>query len=204
MTSWVTDVVVSAGYTGILLLMFMESVFPPIPSEVIMPLAGYVASQGKLSVVGVALAGMAGSVLGALPLYHAGRRLGEERLTRHAERHGRWLALSPSDIRKAKSWFDRHGMAAVFFGRLVPGIRSLISIPAGIARMNLALFIGLTALGTALWSGLLAYVGYFLGRNFAQAANVLDPLSAIVLTGVAAVYIWRVIRFKDTRTRAPD
>ena len=196
MTGWVTNLVVSAGYTGIVLLMFMENVFPPIPSEVIMPLAGYVASQGTLSVVGVALAGTVGSILGALPLYYAGRKVGEERLCRYAQRHGRWLALSPSDIRKAKGWFDRHGMAAVFFCRLVPGIRSLISIPAGIARMNLALFMGLTALGAGLWSGLLAYLGYFLSRNFEQVANILDPISAVVLAGVAALYLWRVIRFK--------
>jgi membrane protein DedA with SNARE-associated domain len=105
----------STGYFGILLLMFVENVFPPIPSEFIMPLAGYMAAQGKLSLFGIILAGMAGSVLGALPLYYLGGRLGEDCLKEFADNHGRWLTLSRKDIERAKRWFDKHGGAAIFF-----------------------------------------------------------------------------------------
>ena len=196
MTGWATGVVASAGYLGIVLLMFVENVFPPIPSELIMPLAGYVVSQGKLTLAGVTLAGMLGSVLGALPLYYAGRRLGLERLSRFADRHGCWVAVTRKDIARAKGWLDRHGVLAVLIGRLVPGVRSLVSVPAGIARMNLALFLVLTAVGTGIWAGVLAYLGYFLGSNFSRIAEVLDPLSAVVFGTIAVLYVLRVIRFR--------
>jgi membrane protein DedA with SNARE-associated domain len=201
MTNWAAGLVASAGYSGIVLLMFLENVFPPIPSELIMPLAGYTVSQGTLTLVGVTLAGMLGSVLGALTLYYAGRKLGQERLCRAADRHGRWLAMSRGDILRARSWLDRHGALAVLAGRLVPGIRSLVSIPAGVARMNLALFLLCTCVGTAAWAGLLAYLGFVLGSRFSRVADVLDPLSAAVLIGVAAIYLWRVVRFRRPPVR---
>src|SRR5687768_12601891 len=122
------DVMPSTGYAGIVFLMCLENVVPPIPSELIMPLAGYLAGSGKLSFIGVVIAGTAGSMLGALPLYYMGRKLGEERLKHLADRYGRWLTVSRKDIERAKGWFDRHGGATVLFCRLIPGIRSLISI----------------------------------------------------------------------------
>lgn len=157
MLGWITGLMNSMGYAGVVLLMFLENVFPPIPSELIMPLAGFTARQGKLAFVGVVLAGMVGSVLGALPLYYAGRLLGKERIKAWADRNGKWLALSGDDIEKADAWFDRHGDKGVFLGRLVPGVRSLLSIPAGLSGMALPKFLLYSALGTGLWAALLAY-----------------------------------------------
>lgn len=199
MASWVIGFISSTGYWGIVLLMFVENVFPPIPSEVIMPLAGYMIVQGKLTFLGITAAGMAGSVLGALPLYHAGRKLGKDRVKRYADRHGRWLTVSGHDIERASRWFDRHGGAAVLLCRLIPGVRSLISIPAGINGMNLLSFLGYTSVGTALWAALLAYIGYVLGSNFSKVGEYLDPVSWIVFGAIGIFYIVRVMMHKGAK-----
>jgi membrane protein DedA with SNARE-associated domain len=190
------DLIYATGYFGIVFLMFIENVFPPIPSEVIMPLAGYMATQGKLSFVGIVIAGTFGSVLGALPFYYLGRIISEDRLNRLADKHGRWLTISRSDIGRAKGWFDRRGGLAVFICRLIPGIRSLISIPAGINKMNLALFLAYTAAGAMIWTALLAYLGYFLGSSFRKVGDYLDPVASVVWGIVAVIYVVRVIRYK--------
>lgn len=194
MATWIIGIVSSTGYFGVVLLMFIENVFPPIPSEVIMPLAGYMVAQGKLAMAGVVLAGMAGSVLGALPLYYLGHKLGEKRLKDFADKHGRWLTLSGKDIERSKLWFDRHGGTTVLFCRLIPGIRSLISIPAGLAGMRLLPFLAYTAAGTGAWAALLAYLGYFLGSNFTQVGAYLDPVSWFVFGVLAIIYVYRVVR----------
>jgi membrane protein DedA with SNARE-associated domain len=191
MLEWMTEIMNALGYAGIVFLMFLENVFPPIPSEIIMPLAGFTATQGRLSFVGVVIAGMVGSVLGALPLYYLGARVGEHRLVAWADRHGRWLTVSGEDVKRASAWFNRHGGKAVFFGRLVPGIRSLISIPAGISEMNLPLFLLYSAIGTGLWAAFLAYLGYLLGKNYEQVDAYLGPVSYIVLGALAAAFaVW--------------
>jgi membrane protein DedA with SNARE-associated domain len=194
MAQWILRMMSAAGSPAIVLLMFVENVFPPIPSELIMPLAGYLVSQGRLSLAGVILAGTIGSVLGALPLYWAGRKVGEERLKELADRHGRWVTVSSGEIEAARRWFDRHGAAAVFFCRLVPGVRSLISIPAGIAAMKLPAFLACTTAGSALWVGLLAWLGHIVGANFERVGEYLDPVSYAVLGGLAVWYVWRVVR----------
>jgi membrane protein DedA with SNARE-associated domain len=194
MARWVMDVVLSTGYAGIVFLMCLENVVPPIPSELIMPLAGYLAGSGKLSGIGVVIAGTAGSMLGALPLYYMGRKLGEERLKHLADRYGRWLTVSRKDIERSKGWFDRHGGATVLFCRLIPGIRSLISIPAGISGMNFALFMLYTAIGTAVWTALLVYLGYVLGRNFKLVDQYLDPATWVVFGLIVGAYVYRVVR----------
>jgi membrane protein DedA with SNARE-associated domain len=199
MAEWVIDWVSGAGYAGIVALMFLENVFPPIPSEVIMPLAGYLSSQGKLSLPGVIAAGTLGSVLGALPLYWVAAKLGEDRLANFADRRGRWLTLSREDIERAGRWFDRHRGASVFFGRLVPGLRSLISLPAGVERMPLPSFLLLTTAGSALWSGLLAGVGQVLGSRFERVSEVFDPLSWVLLALIAGGYAWRVATHRGAR-----
>ena len=140
MVEWITAVIASSGYFGIALLMFAENLFPPIPSELIMPFAGFVAARGDLHPVGVVAAGVTGSLLGAIPWYLAGRWLGGERLKRLADRHGRWLTASRQDLQRAEDWFNRYGWLAVLLGRLVPAVRTLISIPAGATRMPLPTF----------------------------------------------------------------
>ena len=196
MATWVTDTIYSLGYAGIVVLMVLENVFPPIPSEVIMPLAGFMVSQGKFSLIGIIAAGTAGSVLGALPFYYIGRWINEERLKALADRYGRWLTVSGNDIERSKAWFDKHGRTAIILGRLVPAVRSLISIPAGIVRMNLAIFLTYTTVGTALWTALLAFLGYYLGSNFGRVGEYVDKISWLVIAAIVLIYIVRVIRHK--------
>ena len=194
MLEWITGIMNSMGYLAIVFLMFLENVFPPIPSELIMPLAGFTATQGKLALVGVVLAGTLGSVLGALPLYYLGKIVGENRLKNWADKYGKWLTVSRQDIEKAQAWFDKHGVAAVFFGRLVPGVRSIISVPAGIANMNLPLFLIYTTLGAGIWTSMLAYAGYLLGGNYAKVEKFVSPFSYGVLGLVVVVYLVRVVK----------
>lgn len=182
----------AGGYFGIVFLMFVENIFPPIPSEFIMPLAGFMVTQGKFSFVGIIIAGTAGATTGAIPFYFLGRKLGEQRLKNFADRHGRWLTVSGADIERANRWFDRHGALAVFFCRLIPGIRSLISIPAGINRMNLPKFLIYTIAGSAVWTTVLAYAGYFLGNNFKEVEQYFDPISYIILGTIILLYLRRL------------
>lgn len=137
MFGWITDFIAQSGYFGIALLMLVENVFPPIPSELIMSIAGYSASQGQLNIVVVVIAGTVGSVAGAVFWYCVGLWLGCDRIRRFAASHGRWLTITPEEVDHACDWFGRHGGKAVFLGRLVPAVRTLISIPAGIAEMKL-------------------------------------------------------------------
>lgn len=197
MADWVIRTIQSTGYLGIIALMFLENVFPPIPSEVIVPLAGFLASEGELTLMGVVIAGTAGSVLGALPFYYAGFFLGEERLKQFADKHGRWLTVSRKDLERAKRWFDQHGALAVIICRLVPGIRSLISIPAGIAKMRLVSFLCFTAVGAGFWTALLAYAGYLLGEKFGQVKDYLNPISYVILAAVLLVYVKRLLSPRD-------
>jgi membrane protein DedA with SNARE-associated domain len=195
MVEWITNTMNSLGYLGIGLLMFLENIFPPIPSELIMPLAGFTVAQGKLNFGMVILAGVLGTVLGTLPWYYAGKILGEQRLKSWADRYGRWLTISSKDIDRADRWFDNHADKAVFFCRLVPGIRTLISLPAGISGMHLVPFLLYSTLGTLLWVSLLTYAGYVLGDNYELVEKYLAPVSKIVLiTLVIGFIIWLVRR----------
>ena len=187
------------GSLGVGLLMLLENVFPPLPSELIMPLAGYLAAQGRMSFAAAVAAGIAGSVLGALFWYWVGRSVGEERLRRWVERHGEWLAMRPGDVDRARAFFVRHGSTGVFLGRLVPVVRTLISVPAGIVRMNLVVFLFFTALGTAIWTGLLAYAGRLLGARFPQIEAYLGPVTWVVLGAMLLWYFARVAMLKRER-----
>jgi len=203
MASWVIGAIYASGYLGIVALMFIENVFPPIPSELIMPLAGYMSAQGQLIFAVIVLAGAAGSVLGALPLYWLGKKIGAERLKIFADRHGRWLTVSREELEQAERWFARYGPAAVLLCRLVPGIRSLISVPAGIYGMARAKFLLYTAAGAAVWTALLAYLGYLLGSKFEQVGRYLDPVSWIVFALVLVWYVSRMVRHKSSRRSWP-
>ena len=196
MFDWITQVVASTGYLGIAVLMFLENLFPPIPSEVIMPLAGFVAAQGELSLWGVIMAGTLGSLIGAAPWYLLGRWFGEKGLHSLAARYGRWLTLSTQDISKAIFTFRRHGATAVFFGRLIPAIRTLISAPAGIAMMPVHKFIFWTTLGSSLWAMLLTLAGYLLESQYDQVAGYLDPVSKVVVVAMVAIYIYRLATYR--------
>lgn len=194
MADWIIAFIEHHGYAGIALLMLAENVFPPIPSELIMPFAGYAASRGSLSAWGVALAGAGGSVLGALAWYGVGRTLGERRLAEWLRRHGRWLTVSPEDLVRTQAWFDRHGHLAVFFGRMVPAVRTLISVPAGIARMPPGRFLAWSTAGSLVWSGALASAGFALGSQYERIAGMVNVLSTAVLVLLVMGYCWRVAR----------
>lgn len=195
MAEWIIDFIGRSGYWGILVLTVLENVFPPIPSELVLPFAGYVAATGKLHVAGVLAAATAGSVLGALPWYWAGRKLGTDGLQAFARKHGRLLTLCPEDVERAEHWFRRHGPASVGFGRLVPTVRSVISMPAGIARMPLASFLAWSAAGTLAWSAVLVSTGYILESQYEQAKDVVEWVTRGVFAVLVAAYLWRVVRF---------
>lgn len=190
------DALLYLGYPELGLLMFLENVFPPIPSEVIMPLAGYLCSKGELSFPAVIAVGTLGSLAGQIPLYALGRRTGGERLARFVERWGAWLTLSPKDLERAERWFRRNGTRAVFVCRFVPGLRSLISIPAGMLRMEPARFLLVSGLGAALWNTLLASAGRALGERYGAVEGWLSPVAWAVLAGAVAIYVVRVVRLR--------
>ncbi|MCP9340151.1 DedA family protein [Stutzerimonas xanthomarina] len=190
----IVEIVSAFGYIGVFLLMLLENIFPPIPSELIMPLAGFVAARGDLNFIVVILVGTAGSVVGALPWYYAGAKLGQERMKRLAKRWGHWLTLSPEDVDKASGWFDRHGKAAVFFGRLIPAVRTLISVPAGIAGMSMTKFLIYSTLGSLIWTALLALAGYLLESQYEKVSEYLNPVSTVIVVLMVLYYLYRLIR----------
>ena len=194
MQEWISNIMVSLGYWGIGLLMFLENLFPPIPSELIMPLAGFTISQGRMEFAPAIFAGVLGTMLGALPWYYAGKLLGDERLQSWADKYGKWISVTGKDIQKVNNWFNRYGKQAVFFGRLVPGIRTLISIPAGINGMDLLSFLLYSTIGTLLWVGLLTVGGFVLGDNYEAIEIYIGPLSKIVLEILVAGFIIWVVR----------
>jgi len=196
MADWVIEFIGDHGYAAIVALMLAENLFPPFPSELIMPFAGFQAARGELHWPLVILAGTLGSVLGAVPWYVAGRKLGLERALDFVDRHGRWVTMSRSDLQGAERWFAAHGAFAVVLGRLVPTLRTVISLPAGICRMRPALFGLCTALGSALWSSVLTAAGYLLESEYERIGGVLQPVSTGILVLIVAWYAWRVVRFR--------
>jgi membrane protein DedA with SNARE-associated domain len=193
MFEWITGVVERLGYAGVGLLTFLENLFPPIPSEVVIPLAGFVAAQGGLGVAGVIAAGSIGSIAGAWFWYEIGRRVGEQRLRRWVDRHGRWLTLSSRDVDRAQAWFRRHGSTAVFVGRLVPGIRTFVSLPAGFSGMPLAPFLIYSTAGTVIWTAGLAWAGVLLEANFTLVSDYIDLAANALLVGLGAMLAWRYV-----------
>lgn len=184
----------SMGYLGIALLMFLENLFPPIPSELIMPLAGFTASKGDMDLTLAIAAGTIGTILGALPWYYAGKLLSEERLRNLADKYGKWITVSGADIDKSNRWFNRHGNKAVFLCRLVPGVRTLISLPAGINNMALLPFLVYSTIGTILWVSFLTFAGYKLGENYALVDDYLAPVSKIVAVTIVIGFILWVVK----------
>lgn len=196
MANWIESLINQTSYFGVALLMLLENVFPPIPSELVMPLAGYTASQGQASIVLVILAGTVGSVGGAVFWYLVGRWIGEDRLKRFSRRYGRWLTLTPQDIDHANQWFGRHGGKAVLIGRLIPTVRTLISIPAGICGMPWVRFLIYSSLGTAIWTAVLALAGYTLGSQYEAVSKWVGPVSNGIFAVILAWYLYRVVTFR--------
>ena len=196
MAEWITNIMTSLGYWGIGLLMFLENLFPPIPSELIMPLAGFTVARGEMNFALAVFAGTVGTVLGALPWYYLGHILGTDRVRALADRYGRWLTVTGKDIDRADRWFDRQGIKAVLVGRLIPGVRTLISLPAGISGMNLPVFLLFSTIGTVLWTTLLTAAGYFMGENYEAVDEYIGPLSKVVVVIIVVSFLVWVARRK--------
>lgn len=196
MFDWIEEFVEQTGVVGIALLMFAENLFPPIPSELIMPFAGFNAAEGKQSLIAAIAAGTVGSVLGAFFWYGIGKFVGEQRVRRWAGNYGRWLTVTPKEVDRAYVYFHKHGGWAIFFGRLVPGIRTLISIPAGVADYPVLPFTLYTAAGSLIWTTFLVLAGYFLRDEYKRLESWLDPLTYVVVGLLVAIYLWRVVTFK--------
>lgn len=180
MEIWIKEFIEQYGYWGVFLLIALENIFPPIPSEVILSFGGYMTAQTNLTVQGVIATSTLGSVFGAIILYQIGAVLNVNKLEKVVERYGRFLRLTKQDLYRADAWFDKYGIFTVFFCRFIPLIRSLISIPAGMAKMNFWLFICFTTLGTILWNTLLINLGARVGENWEVIGERMDQYSNYV------------------------
>ncbi len=197
LAGWVQDVIEQLGAVGVALLVILENVFPPIPSEIVLPFAGFVAWRGDGSVPVMILAATIGAVVGALVLYAIAAFIGDQRLAAFIERFGRWFGVKPSDLARAEAWFDRHAVAAVLLGRCVPLIRSVVSVPAGFRRMRLLPFVVYTAAGSAVWNTALIGAGAILGDQWDRV----EPYVALLQYVVIAVIVLLVVRFVVMKVR---
>lgn len=197
--AWLTGIISALGYPGVALAMFIESFFAPIPSELIMPFAGFLAAQGEMNVVIIGLVGGIASYLGSLPFYFLGRVGKEERIKQFINKYGKWLFISESDVEKGYSFFKKHGNWTVFFGRLIPIIRTVISFPAGMAQMNYIKFSAYTLAGSLIWSYLLTIAGYLLGENWEVVGAFIDKYQLVVI--VIGVLIVLFLLYKLVKRR---
>lgn len=196
MNDWVIRLIDQSGYLGVGFLMFLETMFPPIPSEVIMPVAGMAAARGQMSFAGVVASGTAGAMLGNIFWYLAARALGVDRLRPFIARYGRWLTINWKDVERADRWFVAHGTAFVFVGRLVPTVRSLVSVPAGLLHMRFKTFFIASTLGTGLWTAILAGAGFKVHQNIEGIAQSIGPISNAVIIVLVVGYVWRLMTHK--------
>jgi membrane protein DedA with SNARE-associated domain len=196
METWIIDLVDWAGYWGVALLMLLETVFPPVPSEVIMTVAGVSAARGNMTLEGTILAGTAGAMLGNGFWYWLAIKFGEARMHGFIDKYSRWLTLDWDEIERGERLFERRGSIIVLVARMIPTLRSLISIPAGLFKMSLRRFLVFSTIGTMGWSAALAGAGYFLGSQFGDVEKWLGPLSFAVIVLIVLTYLWRVITWK--------
>ncbi|RVV98768.1 DedA family protein [Mesobaculum littorinae] len=196
MFDWITSIIDSVGAVGIAFLMFIENVFPPIPSELIMPLAGFNAATGDSSLIVAIVAGTVGSLAGAVLWYWIGMKLGTDRLKRLARRHGRWLTITPDEIEQSNAWFRNHGGLAVLVGRLIPTVRTFISVPAGVADMPFWKFLAYTSVGTVVWTSFLTIAGYLLESQYDRVSSWLNPVSTGVVVILVGIYLYRVATYR--------
>jgi membrane protein DedA with SNARE-associated domain len=209
LATWVQDVINQFGYFGVALLVIIENVFPPIPSEIVLPFAGFVAQQGAgaaqsdTSVIGMMIAATVGSVVGALILYFVSAAIGPDRLRAFVEKFGKWFGVKPADLVRAEAWFDRRSFVAVLVGRCVPLIRSIVSIPAGFRRMKLMNFILLTAIGSAVWNIALIGAGAVLKDQWDRVGDYVGVFQWVVVLAIVVFVVRFVIsRVKRRRTGA--
>ena len=193
MSDWIIKLIEDAGYLGVGFLMFLETVFPPIPSEIIMTVAGLGAAKGKMNIAAVIASGTAGAMLGNYFWYLVARVIGVDRLKPFIVRWGRFLTIDWQEIEKAERLFGTQGWAIVFFGRMLPTLRSLISIPAGLLKMRLSTFVFWSTIGTAGWTALLGLAVYVMGKSFEQVDAFVGPIATAVIAVIVIGYLWRLI-----------
>lgn len=202
MVDWVIRTVGDFGLPGVFFLMFLENLFPPIPSEVIMPLAGFAAAQGKMSFIGAVAAGVLGTLVGNAVWYELARQIGADRIRPLVERYGKWFAITGEDMREAEAVLRKYGPVALSFGRLLPGIRTLISVPAGLVHIPRVVFYLWTAVGTAVWLVFLASLGLLLEDHYADVDGYVEPLGYVVILLVVGGYALHLIRaWRRSRAR---
>ena len=185
-----------AGYWGVAALMLLETVFPPVPSEVIMTVAGVFAARGTMTLEGTILAGTAGAMLGNWFWYRLAIKFGEARMHVFIDKYSRWLTLDWDEVERGERLFAKYGSSIVLIARMIPTLRSLISIPAGLFKMSLRRFLVFSTIGTLGWSAALAGAGYFLGSQFGEVEKWLGPLSTAVIAAIVLTYLWRVVTWK--------
>ena len=194
MFDWITRIIATLGYTGVAALTFLENLFPPIPSELVIPLAGFVAAKGEFTLPLVIAAGSAGSLAGAALWYEIARRVGERRLRAWVKHHGKWITLGAAEVDRSQEWFKRHGNTAVLVGRLVPGVRTLVSVPAGFAGMRRLPFLAYSAVGTIAWTAALAYAGVILKSQFMLVGDYINMATNVLFAGLGLLLAWRYYR----------
>ena len=202
MTDWVVDIIDKGGAAGVAFLMFLETVFPPIPSELIMSLAGVRAGQGEMSLVEIILAGTFGAMAGNIFWYALARGLGIYRFRPLIERYGRWITFTWPEIQRTQKMFAKQGAIYVGFGRILPTVRSLISIPAGLLKMRWRTFLFASTIGTAAWTSMLAYAGYQLGANMEDIDQYLGPISTAIIVVILMGYVWRLWTHRNVGKKA--
>lgn len=196
MEDWIIRLVEWAGYWGVAALMLLETVFPPVPSEVIMTVAGVSAARGTMTLEGTILAGTAGAMLGNWFWYWLAIKFGEARMHVFIDKYSRWLTLDWDEVERGERLFAKYGSSIVLIARMIPTLRSLISIPAGLFKMSLRRFLVFSTIGTLGWSAALAGAGYFLGSQFGEVEQWLGPLSTAVIAAIVLTYLWRVVTWK--------
>ncbi len=196
----VLGIITALSYPGIILLMALESACVPIPSEVVMPLAGSLVPQGTFDLIGLTIAGTIGNLIGSIAVYWIGMRYGRP----FVRKYGRFVLLREKHVDQAEAWFKKYGQAATFFSRMLPIIRTFISLPAGIARMNFKRFLLLTTLGSIPWNFALAYIGYLLGTNWRSILEVFGAVDLIIIIAVAAIVVAFAIIYLRRRKRASE
>lgn len=204
MENWITEVMNAYGYIGILLLIAVENIFPPIPSEVILTFGGFMTTTSSMSIIGVIVFSTIGSVVGAIALYGIGLLVDVKRLEKIVNKWGCLLRLTSKDIHKANAWFNKFGVWAVFFGRLVPLVRSLISIPAGMAHMNFIVFLLFTTIGSLIWNSVLVIVGAKVGSSWSTIVRYMNTYSNIVLFLLTVMFVFVIFLYYRKRKRSHD
>jgi membrane protein DedA with SNARE-associated domain len=197
---WISDTITSLGSFGIAVLMLLENLFPPIPSEAVLPLAGFLVGRGEIGFVPALVASTLGSLAGALLLYALGKHGGRPLV----ERHGRKLGVSEADLDRAEGWFDRYGSAVVLLARMVPIARSIVSIPAGVVEMPLGRFTLLSTVGSGLWNALLIGAGWFLGANWSLVSDLVGQVSNVLLIALVVAVVSFAIWWRRRKGKQPS